>query len=458
MDRPPKETRRRRARSRWRRPWIRSIVFGSAVVVLTVHAAAFAAAIVFLPRGFELGDIRAWSNTWLPAAAGTVIAGALVRFVFFKSSGLFVSLVSAAIAGGWLAAIVTGNVLFPVSIGVERTVGPAAIAIALGTIAWATKLRTVPSLAAAAAGAAVGVVEVLAQGAPPPSTRPLGGALAEVNGEPTKDDAATGQVSFPCGKEHVRVRPLLTFESRSPDATWTVLAPPEAFGPRRKFDAFFKEKNGFRAHYTDDGVTSLVATKDAKGLDVEAVSKLPRAVYSHLNAFATVYVPFEAAVSFGPTGQETFDVEPEDYPAGRPLRFAYLGADIAFHVVRASEAANGPYAELAKGRLGRDEPLTIELRHRDGSAGTCKLTFKDWAAQVSTEPSPAGWGLPQNSIQLHARGKEALIVLTLAETGPGRGWYSVGHAEGTYKNRIRVDTVMTEAPPAKASAPSPRTR
>ncbi len=418
------------------------------MIVLTVHAVACALALVYLPRGFTPSDIHSWSNTWLPAAAVLVIVGALLRFVFFQSSGLFVSLVSAAIAGGWLAAVGTSAFLFPVSFDVERAIGPGAIALALGTLAWATKLRTAPSLVAALVGAAFGFVEVLALKAPPPSTRPAGGALAEVKGEPTKDDAATGQVSFPCGKEHVRVRPLLTFESRSPDATWTVLAPPDAFGPRRKFEAFAKEKNGFRASYTDDGVTSLVATKDAKGLEIEAVSKLPRAVYSHLNTFTTIYVPFETSLSFSATsatGAEKIALEPTDFPAGGPLQLAYLGADMALHVVRASDDEKGPYTELAKGRLGRDEPLTIEIRHKDGSPGTCKLTFKDWTSQVSTEPSPsAGFGLPQNSIQLHSRGKEAFIVLTLAETGPGRGWQSVGHAEGTYRNRIRVDTVMTE--------------
>jgi len=458
MDRPPTEKRRPRARiSRWRRPWIRSLVFGSAVVVLTIHAAACGVAVAYLPRGFGPNDIHAWSNTFVPAAAGFVIVAALVRFVFFQSSGLFVSLVSASIAGGWLAAIVTGNVLFPLSIGVERSVGPAAIAIALATLAWATKLRTWPSIAAGMAGAAAGIVEIVAQKAPPPSTRPAGGTLAEVRGEPTKDDAASGQVSFPCGKEHVRVRPLLTFESRSPDATWTVLAPGGAFGANRKFEAFSKERNGFRARYTDDGESTVVATKDAKGLDIEAVSKLPRPVYSHLNAFATINVPFETVVSFSPTGEERFTIEPSDYPSGRPMQLAYLGDDVAFHVVRASDAEKGPYTELARGKLGRDEPLTIEIRHKDGSPGTCKLTFKDWSSQVSTEPSPAaGWGVPQNSIQLLSRGnKDAVIVLTLAETGPGRGWHSVGHAAGTYKNRIRVDTVMTEpSPSAKPTVPA----
>jgi hypothetical protein len=447
MDRPQKQRRRPRV-SRWKRPWIRSIVFGSAVVVLTIHAAACGLALVFLPRGFALNDLHSWSNTWLPAATSIVILAALLRFVFFQSSGLFVSLVSAAIAGGWLAGIAAGAVLFPVSFGIERAIGPTAIALALATLAWATRLRTLPSLGSGVLGAAFGIVAVFAQKAPPPSTRPSGGIVAEVHGEPTKDDASTGQVSFPCGKEHVRVRPLLTFESRSPDATWTALAPADAFGPRRRFDAFLKEKNGFRAHYMDDGETSLVATKDAKGLDIEAVSKLEHPVHSHRNAFTTIHVPFEAAVSFSSTGPQRFAIDPVEDENRRAMQIGYLGADIAFHVVRAETdgfaETKSPYTELAKGHLAREEPLAIEIHHTDGSPGSCKITFKDWAPQASTEPSPsAGWGLPQNSIQLVAHGKEALIVLTLAETGPGRSWLSVGHREGVYRNRIRVDTVMT---------------
>lgn len=428
---------------------------GTTVVLLTLHAGAAAGSLLFFPRGFPLNNIHAWSDLWIPIAVALVLGASLVQFVFFRSSAFVVSLGLAAVAGGWLAASVSGLVLFPISIGIERAIGPLAIAIALLAFAWLAKFRVVPSLVAALAGAAVGYVEIQAQEAPPPSTRPAGGSLAEVHGDPSKEEAATGQVSFPCGKEHVRVRPLLTFESRSPDKTWTVLAPPDAFGPHRKLDAFAKDKNGFRAHYTDDGESTVVATKDLKGLDIEGMSQLPRPVYSHLNAFTTIHIPFDAAISFGPTEREKFDLEPADYPTGRPMKLAYLGPDIVFHVVRASDAEKGPFTELAKGHLGRDEPLVIEIQHKAGaSLGSCKLTFKDWSSQLSTEASPsAGWGVPQNSIQFSSRqladGRtEGMIVMTLAETGPGRGWHSVAHSEGIYKNRVRVDTVMTEPPPS----------
>lgn len=82
----------------------------------------------------------------------------------------------------------------------------------------------------------------------------------------------------------------------------------------------------------------------------------------------------------------------------------------------------------------------IELRPRDEKDKGCRLVFEDWAAQVSTAPSPtAGWGVPQNSIQFFSSRSGSLVALTLAETGPGRGWASVGHAEGTYRNRIHVE-------------------
>lgn len=58
---------------------------------------------------------------------------------------------------------------------------------------------------------------------------------------------------------------------------------------------------------------------------------------------------------------------------------------------------------------------------------------RDWASQVSTEPSPsAGWGVSQGSIQFFSEAGQGLVLLTLADTGPGRGFDSVGHAAGIY--------------------------
>jgi hypothetical protein len=201
-------------------------------------------------------------------------------------------------------------------------------------------------------------------------------------------------------------------------------------GARRRFDAFAKEKSGFRAHYTDDGESTLVATKDAKGLDIEAVSKLPEPVYSDRNAFTTVHVPFAAWISFGPTGREHFE------PSAAPM-VARLGSDMLLRV------EDDGRKERARGPLGRDEPLVVEIGHRDQKTASCRLTFKDWASQLSTEPAgPSAGSPPQNAIELSSKGDEVSLVFSLARPD-GEGWpAAVGHAAGTYENRVRVDTSM----------------
>lgn len=414
-----------------------------AIVVLVGHVVAAGAALPMLPHGFAPTDVWFWSNTVIPALAVLTTLAVFVRLLFFRSSRVALSVLVAAAAGGWSGAALTGVFLFPSSMTLGRCAATVAVALVLIAVAVWARERPAPTLVGLATGALLGGVVIFAQRAPAPSTRPAGGTLAEMQGEDTVEDAATGQVLLTCGKGKLRIAPLLSFRSRSPDRTWTVLAPDEP-GPQRKLTHYAKTPVGFRASYSDDGLSTLVAVKDrAGGLEVDAVSKLGAPVYSHLNSFTTIHIAFDALVSFSPTGPSRFPIEPADYPTGRPSQLAYLAEDLTFRVVRARDAEKGPFTELAKGRLGRDEPLVIEIRPQSEADKTdkgCRLTFKDWSSQVSTEPSPtAGWGVPQNSVQFFKGGDESLILLALAETGPGRGWHSVGHAEGTYRNRVRVE-------------------
>ena len=99
-------------------------------------------------------------------------------------------------------------------------------------------------------------------------------------------------------------------------------------------------------------------------------------------------------------------------------------------------------AALAGGRLGRAEPLAITLH--DGDAAVARITLEDWSAQAGTTLSPtAGWGAPVNAIEFSrdgdAPGSRAAIYVTLAGTSVGRGWDCVGHAAGTYRNRMRIE-------------------
>jgi hypothetical protein len=64
---------------------------------------------------------------------------------------------------------------------------------------------------------------------------------------------------------------------------------------------------------------------------------------------------------------------------------------------------------------------------------------------ASTELSPtAGWGLPQNAIEFSLSdpnpASPATLFITLASTSVGRGFDSVGHTPGTYRNRMRIQT------------------
>jgi hypothetical protein len=131
-----------------------------------------------------------------------------------------------------------------------------------------------------------------------------------------------------------------------------------------------------------------------------------------------------------------------DYPFGRPARFAYVDEARRFRVVEASSGEKGPFRVLAEGRLEPADPL--EIRLYDDDRPIARIRLLDWSAQASTRLSPtAGWGVPENAIEFSLSGNEptspASLFITLAGTSVGRGWDSVGHAAGKYRNRITID-------------------
>jgi hypothetical protein len=399
------------------------------VFVLVVHLVGGVAALGLLPRGFAPGDLQFWTNTIIPAVASLAVIAALIHAIA-RRKAIAPKIVVAVAAGGWVAAVVTGAILFPDSMTLQRLAVPAIIAVGLLWLGW-QKEHVRRWLGSLAVGAGLGVVVIVTQRAPAPSTRPLGGTLLDI-----PEGTGATDIVVPCGRGQIRVNPLLTFISRSPDRTWTILSPTPT-GSHRQLTRYRETATGFEAGFTDDGQSTLAIRHDARGVEIDAVSRLPAPVYSHLNSFTEIDVPFEATISFGPTSAARFPIEPADYPSGRPIQLAYLDADMQFHVARADDAEKGPYTTLATGHLGRGEPLTLELRARDGNDG-CRIIFQDWSSQISTDASPtAGWGLPQSSIQFFSNA----VFLTLADTGPGRGFDSVGHASGTYRNRVRIEPI-----------------
>jgi hypothetical protein len=258
-----------------------------------------------------------------------------------------------------------------------------------------------------------------------------------------------GSLTVQAGLLRLSVQPILRFISRSPDGCLTILAPPRLReGPDLRLLSTFQDEKRLTLRYrADDKAILQVDTDTGSGpMVIEASTRLPRPVFSHLNSYCDVEVTGHRrlALSFSPCADRSVEVRPADYPVGRPLRLAYRDAHDGFHVVEATTGEKGPFRELARGRLGRSEPLAITLH--DSGTPVARVVLEDWAAQTGTALSPtAGWGVPVNAIEFSlegdAPGSPAAIYTTLAGTSVGRGWDSVGHAAGIYRNRMRIEVV-----------------
>lgn len=412
----------------------------AASLLLLAHAALAGAALVYLPHGFPLFHARTWLNTVIP---GAVLISSAVALLTRKSALGAVATLS--LSGLWLSASLTGLALFCVSAPrfVPLLFAVGGILLVVGCVllraAWSSRAPV-----ALGVGALIGAAWMMRQRAELPKTRPLGGTLHEVaeGVEPlaAEVEPADGAIQVRCGPLRLEVYPLLTFLSRSPDGFWTVFAPADGFGPRRALVSANQRPEGALLRYADDGESTLEYRREGARTFLDARSKLASPVYSHLNHFTAFRVSGTHALSVrtSATGAHAVEVLPSDYPTGRPLRFAHYVED-RLAVVQASSGEKGPFQTLAEGRLARKEPLVLTLL-ADGRE-VCAVTLKDFAAQASPQRSPtAGWGVGVAAVQfLRGHQGQYAFFLSLASTGPGRGFESVGHAPGVYRNRILIE-------------------
>lgn len=94
--------------------------------------------------------------------------------------------------------------------------------------------------------------------------------------------------------------------------------------------------------------------------------------------------------------------------------------------------------------MPHDGPLEITI-YDEGTA-VARIVLEDWARQASRQLSPtAGWYLPANAIEFSLLGdaphSSGALWITLAGTSMGRGWDSVGHRTGTYRNRVQLESL-----------------
>jgi len=460
-------------------PWPRS-VFWSAV--FTAHLLLALGWWWVMPAGFPVDHPRFFANTGFPLLVGVLavlgLAGQIGRQFHV------VQFCATVLATFWTAAGMAALVLYPAS-----RKSPALLALAVASLLWlswrawrkqAMHASRVSSEAAPAAptarspwlpigiavlcGVFLGVAAAWSQRGPAADTHPAVAAFPQLppddrtDGSPSHGvqlceqlvvEPSTGQVRVRADGLSLEIAPLLTFHSRSLDRFWTLLAKPaDRIGPPRRLLERRRSGQSMSLRYHTDGSELLeIACRENRPIDITAHCSLPRDVYSHLNPFTdlTVYGHQALSLEFSPCPGVPIELTPSDYPVGRPRRFAYLSPSGEFCVVEATSGEKGPFHRLAAGRLKPGDPLTITLC--DSGKPRCSVTLLDWSAQCSTQLSPtAGWGVPVNAIEFTREGNTpsapASIWITLAGTSVGRGFDSVGHAAGVYRNRMRVEEAV----------------
>ncbi len=404
------------------------------------------------PQGFPALHAQWWANLVAPLLVVALGLAGLALLGVGREVGA--RLVVLALTDAWVGVALGAVVWFPVS-GLRMAAAPALLAAALLVLARRGPPSPRSSTFAAMPALVLGLVLPLTQRAPAPDTRPLGArrdpsarSPARVEGDaPGWADLRAARFTADLPGARVLVEPLLTFDSCALDRGWTLFTPG---AHRGAYDLVGLETAGatVRAAYARDDAfdaTSAVveARRDGQALLVDATTRLERPVSSHLNAYTRLLVhtrePAPLALVFSPCPDVPIEVGFADYPVGRPMRLAYLDAAERLVVVEASSGEKGPFRELARGPLRRGEALSVVVL--SAGAPVARVTWTDWSAQAGTALSPtAGWGLPVNAIEFRlAAGGVLDLWCSLAATSVGRGFQSVGHAAGAYRNRMRVE-------------------
>lgn len=438
----------------WRLRW---------VCVFAAHAVLAAFIWFLMPHVFPWHHPRFWVNEVLPIALAAV---SVIGFVaIHKNNVPWAQATTACCAATYLTMTLAWLIIFPIS-GTKPALVSALIGTYMGISAWRAmrrhSWRNVFASSGLVAGLSLGCLLPLSQRAPNPATRPAETfrSIAAKGGTGPPDASLPkfvkllpfpGAVNVEFHHVTVDIEPLLEFISRSPDRCWTIFAPArDRVGPSRAYTGWTKEGDATTLHYGgEEPATLRVVPASGEVFHLEATTALRKPVFSHLNTYTSMLVHGhkQLFLSFSPCNDQLIEVTYSQYPTGRPSRFAYLSDDGTFHVVEATSGEKGPFVELARGKLSRDEKLTITFHDEDRAVG--RITFADFAAQASTQLSPtAGWGVPQNAIEFTREQDHpdapASIFVTLAGTSVGRGWDSVGHEGGCYLNRLDGERIQRE--------------
>lgn len=431
-------------------------------LIFAWHALAAVAWWWLMPGGFPWENVRTWSNGVVP---WFVVAGAAAGFRgLVQRRDSPTSALIAAVPILWTTVVITASILYPVSARIFALPG-FGIAVVLAAAWWFLSPMNahIPRTQCWTwlVAAAIGVFYPFSIRAEKPTTHPLNPLppdFTHIPGGDAEVDAllrggyvhlvpGSAEVVYAAAGVTIHVEPLLTFESRSPDRCWTIYAPrDDRRGPPRQFVGRRSIDDVALLRYLDDGahIMRVRSRREDKLCEIESFSSYPHDVYSDRNSFCRVILRSRnnLRLTFSPCPNMPVAASRFADAESTPAQFGYLRNDGLFVLVEANRGETGPYTTLAEGGLDPDGALRVMIEIDGKSAAV--LVFEDWAAQASTALSPtAGWGVPQNAVEFQrSEGSEEAMIefwLTLAGSSIGRGFDSVGHAAGTYRNRLRIE-------------------
>jgi len=431
---------------------LRGIVDIALMLHLTVAAIYWWVA----PQGFPADFARFWLNTVFPFVIISIAVIGLVAM--HRRHWPLAAATVLSFSTMWLAGAIAGRAVFPMSLQLIWLV-----AVAIGTVGFACFCGLVRGeayrygrwLLVAAGSAIVGAYPIWALIAPAASTVPLDEhppvRVAQNHSLPHdtanlgngyKFDARNCTLELSRENLHIFCQPLLNFDRISSDRFWSIFAPSV---PPISLIAMNRTNGDFAFQYSDGGCIYMPEEAAADIFAVTVYTPVEHDTYSHLNTYCVFQISGHTRLSlvFSPCPETQIEVLPSEYPVGLPSRFAYVDRTNRFCVVEASSGEKGPFRELAAGPLERGTPLTITLC--DDAKPITSFTLEDWSRQASTDLSPtAGWGVPMNAIEFSRYGTRTdspvTVWITLAGTSVGRGWDTVGHRAGIYRNRIVFQT------------------
>lgn len=435
------------------------------LAVITAHVVLAAGWWWMMPSGFPVSHPRFWVNGIFPIA--TIAAGVAARWLASRRDGATGIALLAMFPAAWICGAIAARLIFPISF---RHLWLLAFAPGLVMLAalWPQRRalveRSLMAGAFAAAASFIAIFGVWAQRGGEPATHPLNRAMPAIPADPSPPQSmrtvrlsdtvgvepAMAVVNVQTGQIYIAIQPLLTFVSRSPDRCWILFATrADRSGPMRNLINLSRDSGQLNLTYRNDTFTTLGAKLAGENVvEIEAAARLSEPIYSHLNTYCelTITGHRKLEISFSPCSSERIEVTYGEYPRGKPRRCAFLSADGNFRVVEAASGEKGPFRTLAQGRLDRVEPLTMTLY--DESVAVAEIQLDDFASQADTSLSPtAGWGLPCNAIEFALQDDSprsaAGVFISLSGTSVGRGYDTVGHSPGNYRNRMRIRALAT---------------